>query len=94
MKIRTLVAVAIALSGSAAMAEEYEKCFITPAAQVGFVDTFTSPGECVEACKATEGCDSWTFIPHSFDKSIPGQCKLIDGAFKLDPSDKTYCGKI
>lgn len=75
-------------------ASSYEKCSITPVAQVGFVDTFLEPADCEAACKETEGCDSWSFRPHSFDSTMPGQCKLIDGIFAEEASTSTYCGKM
>ena len=99
MTIRTaLLALGLAgalgtLAGSAAAAE-FEQCSITPVDQVGFIDTFTTPEECVEACKGTEGCDSWSFRPHSFDKSAPGQCKLIKGIFAKEETPKSFCGEI
>ena len=85
---------AVVVLGSAAQAEEYERCSITPVDQVGFSETFTSPEECVAACKETDGCDSWSFRPHSFDASMPGQCKLIKGIFKKEESAKMFCGEL
>ncbi|MBV7396817.1 PAN domain-containing protein [Mameliella sediminis] len=97
MTFKSLFASAAVFSVSlvaSAQAEELQKCFITPVDQVGFIDTFTSPEDCVEACKQTAGCDSWTFQPHSFDSSMPGQCKLIKGVFKKEDSAKVYCGEM
>ncbi|MBT54972.1 MAG: hypothetical protein CMF72_16435 [Mameliella sp.] len=82
------------LLAASVQAEEFEKCSITPVDQVGFIDTFTTPDDCVAACKTTEGCDSWTFRPHSFDAGMPGQCKLIKGVFSREESDKVYCGEM
>lgn len=93
MKLLWISAFTLALSGPA-LADEFEKCSITPVDQVGFDETFTTPEDCVAACKATDGCDSWSFRPHSFDKSMPGQCKLIKGVFKMEESDKMFCGKL
>lgn len=80
--------------GTGGDAAEYQHCSITPVDQVGFVETFKAPAECATACQETEGCDSWTFRPHSFDKSMPGQCKLIAGVFSEEESTSTFCGKI
>lgn len=88
------LAAAFAVLAAPALAEAFENCSITPVDQVGFVDTFTTPEECVAACQETEGCDSWSFRPHSFDASMPGQCKLIKGVFKMEDSEKTFCGKL
>ena len=79
---------------SADASANFEHCSITPVDQVGFVETFTQPAECETACKETDGCDSWSFPPHSFDKSAPGQCKLIAGIFKQEESTSTFCGKV
>lgn len=79
---------------AAANAQEFERCSITPIAQVGYIDTFTTPEECVAACTETEGCDSWSFRPHSFDPSSPGSCKLIDGIFKKEESERGFCGEM
>ncbi|UYV38806.1 PAN domain-containing protein [Rhodobacteraceae bacterium D3-12] len=93
MKLSWIAVLALGLA-TPAFAQEHEKCSITPVDQVGFVDTFTTVEECIAACKATEGCDSWSYRPHSFDKDKPGQCKLIKGIFKKEDSAKTFCGKI
>ncbi|SNS62678.1 PAN domain-containing protein [Antarctobacter heliothermus] len=82
------------LFAASVQAEEFEKCSLTPVDQVGFIDTFTTPDECVAACKTTEGCDSWTFRPHSFDAGMPGQCKLIKGVFSREESAKVFCGEM
>ncbi|GMG83426.1 hypothetical protein LNKW23_26390 [Paralimibaculum aggregatum] len=96
MTIRTaLLALGFAGAlGTLASAAEFEQCSITPVDQVGFIDTFTAPEDCVEACKSTEGCDSWSFRPHSFDKSAPGQCKLIKGVFAKEATPKSFCGQL
>ncbi len=91
--IAAITAIPILLA-TGAHAQALEKCSITPVDQVGFIDTFTTPEECVTACEETEGCDSWTFRPHSFDASAPGQCKLIKGVFSREDSDKVYCGEM
>lgn len=88
------VAAAIAVLAGPALAEEFENCSITPVDQVGNIDTFLTPDECVAACKETEGCDSWSFLPHSFDSSMPGSCKLIKGVFALEESTRSFCGKL
>lgn len=93
--MKTILAAVAALSlAGPAVAEEFEMCSITPVDQVGFVETFTAPEECVAACAETEGCDSWSFRPHSFDASMPGQCKLIKGIFAKEESAKTFCGEM
>jgi len=91
---KTVLLIAAMAFSAPALAEEYENCSITPVAQVGYIDTFKTPGECVAACKKTEGCDSWSFRPHSFDKTKPGACKLIKGIFKKEASKRAFCGKI
>lgn len=93
MKYLLTAALIVGLT-SPVIAQEFEHCSITPVDQVGFIDTFTKPGECVAACKETDGCDSWTFIPHSFDASMPGQCKLIKGIFAQEESTRMFCGKV
>lgn len=93
MKTLIIAIVALGVAGPVA-AQDFEKCSITPVDQVGFVDTFTDPESCVEACKTTDGCDSWSFLPHSFDSSMPGQCKLIKGVFKKEESERGYCGEL
>ena len=93
MKVPWITVLALSLAAPA-LAADYENCSITPVDQVGFIDTFTSPDDCVAACKETEGCDSWSFRPHSFDASAPGQCKLIKGIFAKGDSAKMFCGEI
>lgn len=93
MRYVVILAAGLALAGPA-MAEEFEKCSIMPVDQVGYVDTFLTADECVAACREAEGCDSWEFRPHSFDSSMPGGCKLIKGVYKMDDSERAYCGKL
>lgn len=93
MKKIIVAAFALGVAGPVA-AEEFEHCSITPIDQVGYIDTFTKPDECVEACKTTEGCDSWSFRPHSFDAEKPGSCKLIKGIFKKEDSERAFCGEL
>ena len=89
------LAAAIIAYGAVVKADEYKKCFITPADQVGFKDDLIGAGPCEAACKATDGCIAWTYQPHSFEpKTMPGQCKLISKIFKEEDSEKVYCGKL
>lgn len=88
-----LAAITLALA-TPAIAEEFEKCGITPVDQVGLDDTLLEPGACKALCMETEGCDSWNFRPHSFDSSMPGTCKLIKGVFKKEESTKAFCGQL
>ncbi len=93
MKMFWIAAIALGMA-TPTLAQDYEHCSITPVDQVGFIDSFTAIDDCVAACKSTEGCDSWSFRPHSFDKSMPGQCKLIKGVFKKEETDKSFCGQL
>ena len=89
-----LFAAAMLSSGAQAADKDYAKCAITPASQLAFIDTFKTPAECEAACSERDGCMVWTFLPHSFDKDMPGQCKLIDKVFKEEESTKMFCGKM
>lgn len=89
-----LTAALLAL-GSPALADDYKRCFISPADQVGFKEDLIGAAPCEAACKETDGCIAWTYRPHSFEPTtMPGQCKLISKVFKEEDSDKFFCGKI
>lgn len=92
--LATIFICALATPAFADEAGDFARCSITPVDQVGFIDTFKTPGECEAACKEADGCDSWSFRPHSFDSTKPGQCKLISGIFAEEESTSTYCGKL
>ena len=87
--------VAGCFAGSALAADgDHKNCSISPVSQLAFVDTYKTPDECAKACTETAGCTAWSFRPHSFDKDMPGQCKLIDKVFKVEESAKTFCGQL
>ena len=93
--LTAVIGLSLGFGASTAFADgEHAKCFITPASQIAFIDTFTAPSDCAKACTEADGCIAWTFQPHSFDKDMPGQCKLIDKIFSEEESAKVFCGKM